>query len=154
MFLSQLPPEQLVWLWFGIPIFFLANWIGVCHLIALLSGWKRLAEKYPLRSDVEGKRFVYRSGQWRRRFNYNGCLFFTVTPSHLKISVALFFRPGHAPFRVPWEDIKATYVKARFSKMVELRFAKEGEIELRIGKKLADLIAEASGGRLRVTDSA
>jgi hypothetical protein len=51
---------------------------------------------------------------------------------------------------VPWGDITATARPSLFFPTVALRFARQGQVELRIPAKLADELAEASGRQLRI----
>jgi hypothetical protein len=119
-------------------------------VLGWVSGWKKLTASYPVISDISGKRFSFRSGQFGFGINYNGCLSFTAGASSLQVSILFVFRPGHRSFRVPWGDITATIKSGRIFPVVGLRFAKQNGIELRISKKLATALAAASGRQLRL----
>ncbi len=150
MGLTQVNQQAPEWIWQLSPLLFLGVWMGVCHLLALAGGWKRLAETYPPRIGVTGKRFAHSSGQMGFGVNYNGCLTFIASPSCLRVSIWFVFRPGHAPFCVPWGEITATARHGRFFPSVVLSFARQRQVELRIPRKLADEIAEASGRQLSI----
>lgn len=150
----ELNQQALEWIWQLSPLLFLGFWLGICHLLAAVGGWKRLAETYPARSGMTGKRFAHGSGQMGFGVNYNGCLIFTASSSCLRVAIWFIFRPGHAPFCVPWGEITATARPARFFPTVELSFARQRQVGLRIPRKLADEIAEASGRQLRIIERA
>lgn len=95
--------------WIGIPLFALL-WLGVTGLLALLSGWVRLASRFAGTPMLEGERFRFVSGALgHRKFpvNYNGCLFVYLSPEGLGLSILFPFRFRSPPLLIPWSAIRA-----------------------------------------------
>lgn len=82
-----------------------ACWAGLCVLIANVSGWVRLAERYRAeREPVEGVRFGWqflRIG-W---CDYNGCVTIRVSSEGLYLAVWPVF-VGHPSLLVPWSQLR------------------------------------------------
>jgi hypothetical protein len=129
-----------------IPLF----WIVVCRGIAQLSGWRTLAEAYPLLSDPTGGKLRFQSATLRWSSNYTGIVHMSVNHQGLALSVFAIFRPGHAPMFIPWADIRAE-VRPGLIPSVRLRFARKPAIPFIIGKPLAERLAGMSGGQFKIT---
>jgi hypothetical protein len=83
----------------------LTVWTGVSRLLAGLGGWARLAELYPDRSDlVEGETVSWQSGSVGP-VSYNSCLKLQATREGLRLSTHFFFRVGHPPLWIPWDQL-------------------------------------------------
>lgn len=87
------------------PIGFVAFWSFVCLVLGLVSGWMGLAGRCrtelpaPAGSDsgVSGMLgFV----------SYNHVLEVGFAEDGLDLRVMMLFRPGHAPLRIPWEQVR------------------------------------------------
>lgn len=91
-----------------VPLGFLVGfpliWIGVCQLVALLSGWRALASRYRATTPLTGQRIAVA----RSRIGlaqYRNTLTAHVSPEGLGLSVSSLF-PGHKPLFIPWSDIQ------------------------------------------------
>jgi hypothetical protein len=87
---------------------FAAMWFGGTGLLAHWSGWATLATRFRCDETVEGKRFRFASGSMGRRWipvSYGNCLFVTVTPTGLRLSLFLPFRFLSPPLFVPWTAV-------------------------------------------------
>jgi hypothetical protein len=129
-----------------IPLF----WIFISCGVATLSGWRILAEAYPLLSDPTGEKLRFQSATLRWSSNYTGIVHMSVNHQGLVLSVFAFFRPGHAPMFIPWGDILAE-AHAGLIPSVTLRFARRPKVPLIISKALAEKLAGMSGGRFNVS---
>ncbi len=112
----------------GLGIFaaFVAFWLGMMFLVAVMSGWRVLAEKYALADGdtmPEGKTIKWRSAALWGRFptNYKSCLNFTTTPAGLGMVPVVIFRTGHQALFIPWADITIEEKKVLFSKRLKLK---------------------------------
>ncbi|MCG8649423.1 MAG: hypothetical protein MI861_06305 [Pirellulales bacterium] len=79
-----------------------AVWCVVSFLMSRISGWHRLARRYPdqpVRGDVARMRSGKIGG-----ISYYSCLTFRASEQGLRVSVALPFRIGHRPFYIPWDE--------------------------------------------------
>src|SRR4029453_6474288 len=84
----------------------LISWVPLHTLVALWSGWRRLAGLYPDRNAGRGRSF--RSGSVVIGMtNYRGGLRLGADDLHLHFSTGLLLRAGHRPFSVPWSDVRA-----------------------------------------------
>ena len=82
-----------------------AVWAGLCVVIASVSGWSRLAERFQAdREPIEGARFGWqflRIG-W---CDYNGCLTIRVSSEGIYLTVWPIF-VGHVPLLIPWSELR------------------------------------------------
>lgn len=110
-----------------------------------MGGWRRLAEAYGANSfGVNGTRFRFRSGRFGP-VDYNSSLVFEAGPRGLSFAVFFLFRPGHAPFAVPWSDLRFTSTKRWFMRAVEVSFARVPGVSLTLSRGLAERLMEAGG---------
>jgi hypothetical protein len=92
--------------------FGVALWLCVLLILSLVGGWKRIADQFPASvSPVdEGRhfRFVWGTvGSPSLPIVYRACLFCTVSPAGLKVSVFPLFRFMHPPMFIPWSAVDA-----------------------------------------------
>lgn len=95
---------------------FAAAWFGMTGLFAYLGGWARLAKKYRTERTEEGESFRFVSGAIGNRFmpvHYGNCLFVTLNPNGIRLSILLPFRFLSPPLFVPWADV-ASVTEKRF----------------------------------------
>ncbi|TWT78757.1 hypothetical protein CA13_01540 [Planctomycetes bacterium CA13] len=78
-------------------------WCGISFLLTFLSGWAKLAERYPDRTLPDCKAFYCQSGNIGG-VNYNSCLTLCVSQRGLGLSVMIPFRIGHPTLWIPWSD--------------------------------------------------
>src|SRR5690606_19595988 len=136
-------------------------WLLVSHAIARVGGWRRFAEAHPLRghgSASGGAVLRFQSAQLRHATNYNGCLTFVASPWSLRVSVLPIF-PAHPPFEVPWGEIEVAAEGGRWPsaagpRRVTLRFARTPEVPMHVTRRLAERLAAASAGALRLEPDA
>jgi hypothetical protein len=142
--------ELPVWLWPALPVFFVGLWCAVTYLLALMSGWRRLAAHYAADMPAGGQRFRFRSAK-SGLVRYNHCLNFAVTPAGLHLWLLPPFRLGSPPLLVPWTDLSAMPTREFMFNAVALRFARAPSVRMRIATALGEQIAAASRGALRIS---
>jgi hypothetical protein len=149
--------ETLRWLApLGFGVFFVTLWVATFRVIARVGGWRELAEAYPPRGITAsglGERFRMRSLQLRRGVNYNNCVTLTAGPAALQLSLPRLFGFGHPPIEVPWSDVTAEAGRAFWMPIVTLRCARLPSVPVRLRRKLAEQVARASGGQLRLPEA-
>jgi hypothetical protein len=97
--------------WF-IPLF-LAAWLGLCKILAHLSGWPQLATRFRQanQSHVAGERFSFVSGcvgvSVLLPVSYHRCLFFTVNKTGFLMSIFVPFQFGSPPLFIPWSEVRS-----------------------------------------------
>jgi hypothetical protein len=95
-------------------LYFGLLWFGVSGVLAYWSGWATLAERFRSDDSVEGDRFRFVSGSMGRRWipvSYGNCLFVTVTPTGLRLSLFLPFRFLSPPLFLPWSAVESVIQK-------------------------------------------
>jgi hypothetical protein len=94
---------------------FVFGWLTVTGLLAHLSGWRSLAQRFPARA-VEGERFRFASANLGKQtwlpVSYSNCLFFTVARSGLSISVFFPFRFLSPEMHIPWSQVDSVEEKS------------------------------------------
>lgn len=76
-------------------------WLSLSWLLSRISGWHRLAQRYPGSHTIDGETAALRSGRIGP-VNYYSCLKFGISDEGLLISIAPPFRLGHPPLFIPW----------------------------------------------------
>ncbi len=100
--------------WFLVPaivlafvVMFASMWTGVCALIALASGWRSMAARYPCPEGFSGaplsSGFAIRVGI----SSYRGVMSFEAAPQGLIVRVSRLF-PFHRALLLPWGAIALT----------------------------------------------
>jgi hypothetical protein len=85
---------------------FIPLWLFIGGLLALLSGWRRVAARFPA-GDIppEGQRFWSQVSGFGSVDDKNAtCV--VVAPAGLHLSATLLFRFARPPILVPWEQVK------------------------------------------------
>jgi len=138
--LGSFPPYLFV------PLF-VAMWVGICHVISLVGGWRELSSHYHAEHPFSGELFRFQSAQMRGRMNYNSCLTVGANVEGLYLSVLFVFRLGHPPLFIPWSDVSGTIEKRRWFSCLRLKFERCPLVPLVISKRLAERISRVSGIR-------
>lgn len=125
-------------------------WWGILKLSAWISGWRMLADAYPARSDFTGaERTMQSAGMEGPGFlpaNYSGVLTIGANYEGVLFSIFIVFRIGHAPFFIPYNDLRGEESSQFYIPYVRLTASKTPDIAIRIGRPLARWIEEQSGG--------
>ena len=137
---------QIITIIMGAMLAFVLFWSAVVWFIAQLSGWSKLADVYPARIPFDETCWSMQSGRFRWNSGYSGILRVCADSQALHLSVFPAFRPGNAPLSIPWEDISAT----TYGIGVEMRFYRAENVPLRISRRLAGRLEQASEGRFQI----
>jgi len=78
-------------------------WCGLSWLMSRISGWHRLARRFPATRPLDGETAYLRTGRIGA-VTYHSCLRFHVTDDGLGIAIAIPFRIGHSPLFIPWDQ--------------------------------------------------
>ncbi len=100
------------------PIFFIVMWLAASFILAIQSGWRRLAEQFRALDEVNGQRFRFASGRvsrWKNAslwnpyggVNFSNILFVTVSDNGFKLSVFFLFAAFMRPIFIPWSAIES-----------------------------------------------
>jgi hypothetical protein len=99
------PPPDSQWV---VPAF-IVFWLMICGLLSLLGGWFELAQRFKSADGVDGEHFYFRSGAigWRSfPVSYGGCLFATIGPKGIALSILFPFRFLHPRLVIPWSAVE------------------------------------------------
>jgi len=132
---------------------FVVLWVATFQLVGRLGGWRELARAYPPLGIVgagTGETFRMRSVQLRRGVNYNNCVTLVAGPSALRLALPRIFGWGHPPIEVPWTELSAEVGRTLWVRVVTLRCARAPSVPVRMRPRLAEALARASGGQLRL----
>jgi hypothetical protein len=125
------------------PVLFLAIWLAVTTLLALLSGWFSLMRIYPDRDEQPVLHMPSQSGSMGLGVNLRGVLTLDVCPSGLRVVMMRAFGPFSRPFLVSWSDISVVRKTMFFTPVARLSLGNAGS--LTITTTVADRLASAAG---------
>jgi hypothetical protein len=126
---------------YGFAIFFMVLWCTVCFLIGFFTGWFTLARRFKKQSEPYGE--LHSAGPFfstvYMRFwsHYSSVIRLTAASDALYASVLLPFRIGHAPLRIPWDEIHFSRTKFFFRTYIVLTLGNEEKVPMRISQRMA-----------------
>lgn len=126
------------------PLVFGAGWIAICAVLAVVSGWRDLAQKYSARQPPEGEKFRFRNANMRYTASYNGCVTFTANAHGLGMSVLFLFRIGHPPLFIPWFRIEISEERRYFMRSTKF-LVRDADVPIWVSKRLGDAICPRPG---------
>jgi len=120
---------------------FVALWVGIVWLVSFFSGWRVLAAAYPCVRTFPSAAWRFRT-LGMRWANYGCCVTLGADATDLCVRVLWIFRPGHAAFCVPWQDVRVEEQERTFMGLLPFRcavftLAREPHVELLVAPKLA-----------------
>ncbi len=92
-------------------------WMFVLTMVSHLSGWKKLAQRFPAKGSETGKTFRFQSAYigWAQ---YSGVLTFVINPNGLGLSAVFPFRFGHPAVFIPWAEFHNFHEVKKFLQTV------------------------------------
>jgi hypothetical protein len=97
---------------------FVVGWFTVCGLLAFLSGWRFLAQRFPAPAQIQGERFRFVSASMGAvpwfPVNYSSCLFVTIGQTGFALSLLFPFRFLSPLLLLPWSQVESVEEKAWF----------------------------------------
>ena len=99
------PSGITVWL---LPLL-VVTWLIACAMLSFMSGWRRLAARFPASSGIDGETYRFASmslGAGLLPVHYRNSMFVTVGRSGLSMSVFILFRVMHPPLFIPWSAVE------------------------------------------------
>ena len=134
---------------FGISfaLVFATLWLIVTTIVALVSGWFRLMERYPDQSEAPILRLRGQSGGMGPGVRMRGILTLGVCPSGLRVGMMRVFGPFCRDFFVPWENIAIGRKMSLFGRVAKLQFGYPAIGQLTIPAHIADSLARAATSR-------
>ncbi|MCA9898847.1 MAG: hypothetical protein H6654_15950 [Ardenticatenaceae bacterium] len=131
----------------GFLVTFPLFWSTIVYLISRLGGWGSMAEAYPYREPLAAHCYALQGAILRYSFSYRNVVKICADAEGVYFSVLFLFRPGHAPFFVPWTEISGTKKQYFLFPVVDLRFQRTPNLPFRIYKRTADQLVGVANGR-------
>ena len=129
------------------PVLFVLGWLGICTLLAALSGWFRLMASFPNQEEQPILRIRGQSGMMGTGtgVRMRRILTLSVCPSGLRVGIMRLFGPFCRDFFVPWESL-SVFESSLFSH-VTLQFGNPAVGRLRIPAHTANRLAHGAAER-------
>ena len=86
-------------------------------------------------------------------FSYRGVLHFAAAPDGLFVWLFAPFSLGYPRLFIPWRDLTGSLQKGWMGDWVTLTAARGTQGQIRVRRALAEAIATAGGGNLRISAS-
>lgn len=122
-------------------------WLAVLAILSVVSGWPRLAERFPVRAvrGIDERRFRFVSGSLGGRLlpvAFRSALVCGVSSDGLELSVLPFFRVFHPSMFIPWSAVEAvTYERHWFVMTTTLRL-RESPAQIQLLGAAGDAVRE------------
>lgn len=139
-------PDGIVLL-FVIPPLFVAAWVFTGYGVALMSGWRQLAQRFRMQGDFSGTKWSMQSAKMRYGTGYNNALTIGADSTGMFLAPLALFRMGHSPLFIPWaeiSDVRAVTV-LYFFKFTAMRLGRTEQIPFRIQMGLAARLKAIAG---------
>jgi hypothetical protein len=125
----------------GFVIGFVLLWCGICYFVSFLTGWFALARRFRKQTEPYGDvkiagPFFY-TVYMRFWSHYSSVIRLTAASDALYLAVLMFFRIGHPPLRIPWDEIRFSQTKHFLRPYIVLTLGSEELIPLRISLRMA-----------------
>ncbi|MBT3338991.1 MAG: hypothetical protein HN855_09365 [Anaerolineae bacterium] len=124
---------------------FLTFWSFVVWLIAVIGGWSRLAKHYQDFDNYYGRKLRGKSGRFGGT-SYSGVLIFGADFTGMYLAVNFFFRIGHPPLFIPWNDIQMEEHQRIFMSYTTLTFAQVPNVKLTVPSRVMAQVRELKTG--------
>lgn len=98
----------------GFAVMFSAIWSGVCGLLALSSGWRAMAERYPAPEGLQGASLETGYAVRVGLVSYRSVMSFEATPQGLVARVMRLF-PFHPTLLIPWDALRLARTNGIFT---------------------------------------
>jgi hypothetical protein len=86
------------------PFFFVGLWVLVSYWIALVGGWRLLANRFRIQGTFRGQTWSLQSARMRWS-SYSSVLIIGSNKTGLFIVPFILFRAWHPPLFIPWTEI-------------------------------------------------
>jgi hypothetical protein len=147
MFTDTFPDPSSPWF---LP-FFALGWLTVTGVIATLSGWSSLATQFRATQAIQGERFRFASASLGGRWlpvSYGNCLFVTVAPTGLSLSILFPFRLLSPPLFFPWSKVESVtegrFLFMRFTLVRVVGHWSQIKVYGRLGKQILEAYKSVS----------
>ncbi len=126
---------------YAIAIFVAILWCATCYFISLIAGWYSLSKRFRAQTEPFGEMktagpFFY-TVYVRFWGHYSSIIRMTAAADALYLSVLFFFRIGHPPLRIPWNEIQFGRTTYFFRPYVVLTLGEQERIPMRISQRMA-----------------
>ncbi len=126
---------------YGVAVFIAILWCAICYFVSFVAGWYSLSKRFRAQAEPYGDMktagpFFY-TVYVRFWGHYNSTIRMTAAADALYLSVLFFFRIGHPPLRIPWNEIQMSKTTYFFRPYVVLTLGEQERIPMRIPMRMA-----------------
>ena len=127
------------------PIFFVCMWVTVSYVLGFIGGWHELAQRFRLQSSFRGLSWTMQSARMRLLGGYSNCITVGCNDDGLYLAMLFFFRVGHPPLLIPWNEVSVSREKGILFRYVNFRLGRIEQVPLRVRESLGDNLRIAAG---------
>ncbi len=92
--------------WLIFPLFFAGMWLAVSFITSQLSSWRSFSDRYPAQTRPTGRAYTAPTYWVGKMPFYRNCVRVVFTDSGVYFYMMFLFRAFHAPFLLPWKNVK------------------------------------------------
>jgi hypothetical protein len=126
---------------YGLLVFFAALWCFLSFFISMIGGWFLLSKRFHAQAAPYGETKsagpLFYGVKMRFRVNYGNVIKLVAAEDALYLTILFFFRVGHPPLRIPWNEIQFSRAKFLWLRFVVLTLGNEEKIPMRISERMA-----------------
>jgi hypothetical protein len=120
--------------------------ILLLNLIASVSGWRMLAQRFQAQQPFSGVQWKWQSAMMRYLAGYNNCLSVGADQAGLFLRTMWGLRTAHPPLFVPWNEISLGQASGWLAgNAVMLSLGRSEQIPFRVRASLAARLQAAAG---------
>ncbi|HJX83074.1 MAG TPA: hypothetical protein VJ723_01875 [Candidatus Angelobacter sp.] len=128
------------------PLLVIGQFLLVFYMLALVSGWRVLAQRFRAQNPFLGPKWHGQSASLRNTGRYNHCLTIGADSSGLFIVPLLLFRLWHPALLIPWTEITFERKKVLFLfSVLKLRLGTSDQVPFTVSASLGAKIEAAAG---------
>src|SRR5882724_2513266 len=109
---------------------FLVSWLAAGFLVSAIGGWWELGERYRTSEPPPVHVRRWQSAKMGSMMRYNGALTIGADRRGLYLAMPRFFRVGHPPLHIRWQDIDAAATNGMFGRRIRLTFTRTPNVFL------------------------
>jgi hypothetical protein len=130
------------------PVYVCGLWLVVTTILANISGWFALQNRFPVRPAQELQKLRFQSAAMGKgaaipKTSFNAVLIVVICAEGLKIDIIRIFGLFSRPFFVPWDEITLTTRRRLFGMVTDLTFGTPAIATMTARGRLAERIREA-----------
>lgn len=115
-----------LWAFLLLPVGVVGFFLLVSFVLGTVSGWRRLAKRFPAPQKASGPTIGFRSAVFDFGVGYNHCLTLEANERGLVLRVLPPFSVTHPPILAPWDSLRTEHTRFLWRRMVRVRLESAG----------------------------